>query len=229
MSGPAYVLYPAERERETAPLFLLLGEEKAIVTAVPGTTRDLVTGEMTLEGIRVRLTDTAGVREARDEVERIGIERSRRAMAEADAVLMVLDGSMPLQPEDEALLEILPQNGVLVINKQDLPQKLTLPETGRRVIRCSALDPDSLEEIRDYLREYTALSDQMAVTQPRQLDALKRAVGFLESALETARALPPDLAATDLQSAQSALGEITGDQVDERLLDRVFENFCVGK
>ena len=207
----------------------LLGEEKAIVTAIPGTTRDLVTGEMTLEGIRVRLTDTAGVREARDEVERIGIERSRRAMSEADAVLLVLDGSMPLQEEDRELLEILPENAALVINKQDLPRKLELPETEKPVLTCSALEPESLGRIRDYLRQFTALSDQMAVTQPRHLDALKRAVRFLESALETARTLPPDLAATDLQAAQCALGEITGDQVDERLLDRVFASFCVGK
>ena len=90
-------------------------------------------------------------------------------------------------------------------------------------------DPDSLEGIRAWLRRFTAISDRMEVTQPRHLDALRRAAGFLESALETVRTLPPDLAATDLQSAQSALGEITGDQVDERLLDRIFSEFCVGK
>ncbi len=207
----------------------LLGEDRAIVTDVPGTTRDLVTGEMTLDGIRIRLTDTAGMRETRDEVERIGVERSRQAMREADAVLLVLDGSAPLQEEDRALMDMLPENGAWVVNKQDLPGKLELPETDRTVLYCSALEPESLDGIRAYLRRFTVLSDQMEVTQPRHLDALKRAVAFLESALETARTLPPDLAATDLQSAQAALGEITGDQVDERLLDAVFDKFCVGK
>ena len=207
----------------------LLGEEKAIVTAVPGTTRDLVTGEMTLEGVRVILTDTAGLRETGDEVERIGVERTRKAMEESDAVLLVLDGSAPLQEEDLELLRSLPENAAVAVNKQDLPQRLTLPETDRRVIPCCAKDPDSLEGIRAWLRRFTAISDRMEVTQPRHLDALRRAAGFLESALETVRTLPPDLAATDLQSAQSALGEITGDQVDERLLDRIFSEFCVGK
>ena len=207
----------------------LLGEDKAIVTPIPGTTRDLVTGEMTLDGIRVTLTDTAGVRETLDEVEILGVERSRKAMEEADAVLLVLDGSEPLQPEDRALMEHLPENAAIVVNKQDLPQRIQLPETERTVIHCSAREPESLGAVKAYLRRFTTLSDRMTLTQPRHLDALKRAIAFLESALETARTLPPDLAATDLQSAQAALGEITGDQVDEKLLDTVFERFCVGK
>jgi tRNA modification GTPase len=150
-------------------------------------------------------------------------------MEESDAVLLVLDGSAPLQEEDLELLRSLPENAAVAVNKQDLPQRLTLPETDRTVIPCCAKDPDSLEGIRAWLRRFTAISDRMEVTQPRHLDALRRAAGFLESALETVRTLPPDLAATDLQSAQSALGEITGDQVDERLLDRIFSEFCVGK
>ncbi len=209
----------------------LLGEDRAIVTAVPGTTRDLVTGEMNLDGIRVILTDTAGLREAGDEAERIGVERSRKAMAEADAVLLVLDGSEPLQEGEAELIRRLPENAAIVLNKRDLGEKLELPAEaeGRTVIRCSAREPESLGEIRSYLRRFTAVSDRMAVTQPRHLDALRRALGFLESALETARTLPPDLAATDLESAQACLGEITGDRVDEKLLDLVFSRFCVGK
>ncbi|MBQ9252000.1 MAG: tRNA uridine-5-carboxymethylaminomethyl(34) synthesis GTPase MnmE [Clostridia bacterium] len=226
----------------------LLGEEKAIVTPIPGTTRDLVQGEMTLGGVRVQITDTAGVRETQDEVEKIGVERSRRAMAEADVTLLALDGSQPLQKEDQDLIVALPEQAAILINKQDLPQQIALPEqadilpnkqdqpqqntlleTGHRLIPCSAKNPETLRPVKDYLREFTALSDQMAVTQPRHLDALKRAVGFLREALETVQTLPPDLAATDLQAAQQALGEITGDQVDEKLLDKVFSSFCVGK
>ena len=207
----------------------MLGEDRAIVTPIPGTTRDLVRGEMNLDGIRVMLTDTAGLRETGDEVEKIGVDRSRRAMAEADAVLLVLDGSEELRAEDRALIADLPENAALVVNKQDLPRRLELPETDRTVLFCSAKHPESLGPVRDYLRQFTALSDRMAVTQPRQIDALKRAVGHLEDALETVRTMTPDMAATDLQAAQAALGEITGDQVDEKLLDAVFDQFCVGK
>ena len=210
----------------------LLGEERAIVTPVPGTTRDLVSGEIMLSGIRVTLTDTAGLRETEEPVERIGVERSRRAMAEADVTLLVLDGSQPLTPEDRALLAELPGNAAVVVNKTDLPRRLELPpETAenRTVIACSAKDPATLGPVKEYLKSFTALSDRMEVTQPRHLDALRRAVSFLESALETAKTLPPDLAATDLQAAQAALSEITGDQADEKLLDAVFSQFCVGK
>ena len=107
----------------------LLGEDKAIVTAVAGTTRDLVTGEMTLNGVRVILTDTAGLRETGDEVERIGVERTRKAMAEADVTLLVLDGSEPMRAEDRELLETVTGEGAILVNKRDLPRRLDMPET----------------------------------------------------------------------------------------------------
>ena len=207
----------------------LLGEEKAIVTNIPGTTRDLVSGEMNLGGIRVQLTDTAGLRETEDAVEQIGVARSRKAMAETDVALLVLEGSEPLGEEDRQLLSEMPENGAIVVNKNDLPQRLELPETGRKVFFCSAMDPGTLEPLKEYLRSFTETADRMAVTQPRHLDALKRAIAHLEAALETARTLPTDMAATDLQAAQQALAEITGDQADEKLLDKVFSTFCVGK
>ncbi len=207
----------------------LLGEEKAIVTAIPGTTRDLVSGEMTLDGVRVILTDTAGVRETGDPVEQLGVARSRKAMAEADAVLLVLDASETLTAEEREMMESLPESAAILVNKSDLPEKLRLPETKHTVLTCSATHPESLGPVRDYLRSLTALSDRMVMTSPRQMDALSRAIGYLRSALETARTLPPDLAVTDLQAAQEALGEITGDRADEKLLDAVFSRFCVGK
>ena len=207
----------------------LLGEEKAIVTPIPGTTRDLVTGEMSLGGVRVQLTDTAGLRNTEDVVERLGVARSRQAMAEADLTLLVLDGSGPMTPEDRELLDQLPEEAAIFVNKQDLPQRLVLPGARVPVFQGSAKRPETLDALKTFLRSRTALSDRMAVTQPRHLDALRRAVGSLEAALETARTMPPDLAATDLQAAQAALGEITGDQVDEKLLDAVFSQFCVGK
>ena len=189
-------------------LNVLLGEDRAIVTNIPGTTRDTVHGEMTLNGFRVLLTDTAGIHETEDPVEKIGVERSERARQDADAAV--------------------------VINKTDLDQVVT--EEAVRAIRpevkcitVSAKDPESLKPLKDLLAGYVAVTDQMALTQPRHLDAARRAAGHLRDALRTLDGFTPDVAATDLQAAQAALSEITGDRADEKLLDRVFSQFCVGK
>lgn len=212
----------------------LLGEDRAIVTDVAGTTRDTVTGEMMLNGIRVILTDTAGMRDTSDPVERIGVERSRTALDTADAVLLILDGSEPLRTEDAELLKALKTNAAAVLNKSDLASKLTSEEI-RRIrpdlpcFETSTLDSDTLEPVRDHLRAFAEISDRMALTLPRQQDALCRAVEALESALETLKVWTPDMASTDLQTAQEALSEITGERADEQLLDAVFSQFCVGK
>ncbi len=212
----------------------LLGEERAIVTNIPGTTRDTVQGEMTVRGFRVLLTDTAGIHETADPVEKIGVERSEKARKEADASLLILDGSEPLTETDRELLARFSGEGAVVINKTDLPQSLReedvrkiLPHT--ECITVCANDPDSLKPLIRYLEKFTEISDQLALTQPRHLDAARRALKHMKDALETLDSFTPDVAATDLQAAQAALGEITGENADEKLLDRVFSGFCVGK
>ena len=212
----------------------LLGQDRAIVTDIPGTTRDTVDGEITLDGIRVHLTDTAGLRETEDPIERIGVERSQQALRNADLVLLVLDGSRePDGAETERIREET-DRCVVLINKSDLPQVID-EDTVRDInpalksLTVSALYPETLRPLKDLLRERVRLSDRMALTQPRHLEAVRRALGFLRSALATLDTWTPDMAATDLQAAQAALGEITGDQADEKLLDRVFAEFCVGK
>ena len=212
----------------------LLGEERAIVTSVPGTTRDTIRGEMTMNGIRVELTDTAGIRETDDPVERIGVERSESIWKNADLTLLVLDGAAELTEEDRKLLEDLQGEAVIVINKADLPKQLSAeeirkirPDTKR--ITVSVKDPETLQPLKEELRRLAAVSDQLSLTQPRQLDAAKRAAAHLKDALMTLESFTPDMAATDLQAAQEALSEITGDRADEKLLDRVFSQFCVGK
>ena len=212
----------------------LLGENRAIVTNIPGTTRDTVRGEMTVNGFRVILTDTAGIHETDDPVEKIGVERSEQARRDADAEMLVLDGSEPLTETDAELLRGLGRNGVVVINKTDLPQTLTeadvraiLPDA--ECLTVCANDAGSLRPLRKWLESYTEVSDQMALTQPRHLDAAHRAVSHLKDALRTLDTFTPDVAATDLQAAQAALSEITGENADEKLLDRVFSTFCVGK
>lgn len=212
----------------------LLQEERAIVTNVPGTTRDTVQGEMTLQGIRVILTDTAGIRETDDPVEQIGVERSVKARNEADVTLLVLDGSEGLQAEDIELLEQFDGPGAVIINKTDLKdvigeQDIRAVNPEARCLTVSAREPESLLKIREYLKEYARISDQLALTQPRHLDAARRAVRHLKDAMKTLEAYSPDIASTDLQAAQYALSEITGEQADEKLLDRIFASFCVGK
>ena len=212
----------------------LLGEDRAIVTNIPGTTRDTVYGEMTIRGIRVILTDTAGIHETDDPVEKIGVERSQRARENADASLLILDGSEPLTDTDRELLGKLHGESAAVINKTDLPQSIREEEIKaiRPDIPCMtvcAMKTDSLKPVAAWLESLAEVSDRMALTQPRHLDAARRAAGHMQDAMRTLESFTPDVAATDLQAAQSALSEITGENADEKLLDRVFSRFCVGK
>ena len=232
--GMRVTLFGIPNAGKSSLLNALLGQEKAIVTEIPGTTRDTVEGEMTLDGIRVHLTDTAGMRDTEDPIERIGVERSERARRNADIAMLVLDGSRGMTGEERGWIGQLNPSDAVIINKSDLPQKIT-EKTVRALrpeIRCitvSALDSGSLRPVRDYLRKNAEIGDRLALTQPRHLDAVKRAAGHLEDALRTLEAWTPDMAATDLQAAQNALSEVTGDRADEKLLDMVFSKFCVGK
>lgn len=212
----------------------LLGEERAIVTPIPGTTRDMITGDVCLDGCIIHLVDTAGLHPTNDPVEQLGVARAENAIRQADVVLLVLDASQPLTNEDSALLNKLQGlNAALVLNKADLPAALTEQEvspllTGAPVLSLSAQQPNTLESLKAYLCQQANLSDQLTLTQPRHLEAARRAAAHLRQAA-AALDMAIDLAAIDLQAAQLALSEITGDQVEERLLDRVFSQFCVGK
>ena len=232
--GMRVTLFGIPNAGKSSLLNALTGQEKAIVTDIPGTTRDTIEGEMSIDGIRVILTDTAGMRRTEDPIERIGVERSEQARQQADIAFLVLDGSKEPGEEETTWLEQLHEEDAVIINKSDLPQKPT-QETIRTIrpdIQCltvSALDTESLQLIRSFLRKKAEVRDQLALTQPRHLEAVKRAVAALHDALRTLETWTPDMASTDLQDAQNALCEITGDRVDEKLLDTVFSMFCVGK
>ncbi len=216
-------------------LNLLLGEEKAIVTSIPGTTRDLVEGELMLSGCRIRLIDTAGIRETDDVVEAEGVHRARQAAERADLVLLVVDSSSPLTKEDrEMLLSLKDLPLAIVLNKQDLPSGGTeeqlrslLPDLP--LIPVCALKQDGCRTLKDYILEKARVSDLLSLTQPRHMDAARRAALALQDAEETLLHDALDLCTLDLDRAQAALSEITGDNVEESLLDRVFSTFCVGK
>lgn len=222
-------------------LNLLTGEDRAIVTSIPGTTRDVLEGSILLDGIQIHLTDTAGLRSTEDPIERIGVARSKKAIEQADIRILILDGSETLSQEDEKHLLSLEEKDAVVINKSDLPQCIDPEEikgiflkrvsnAAPQILSVSALDEASLFPLKEFLRQSGAIHSGLSVTSPRHLSALRSASKHLHDALLSLEAhCPPDLISIDLQSAQSTLCEITGETAGEKLLDRVFSTFCVGK
>jgi tRNA modification GTPase len=222
-------------------LNLLTGEDRAIVTSIPGTTRDVLEGSILLDGIQIHLTDTAGLRSTEDPIERIGVARSKKAIEQADIRILILDGSETLSQEDEKHLLSLEEKDAVVINKSDLPQCIDPEEikgiflkrvsnAAPQILSVSALDEASLFPLKEFLRQSGAIRSGLSVTSPRHLSALRSASKHLHDALLSLEAhCPPDLISIDLQSAQSTLCEITGETAGEKLLDRVFSSFCVGK
>ncbi|MDR0928850.1 MAG: tRNA uridine-5-carboxymethylaminomethyl(34) synthesis GTPase MnmE [Oscillospiraceae bacterium] len=207
----------------------LLGEERAIVTAQPGTTRDAVQGTLLLSGVAVHLTDTAGLRGAEGEAEALGIERARRAMAGADLLLVTLDASQPLHADDQQLLnDTQGRDRLILLNKADLPVQLDAPHD----LAVSARTGQGLAALREALaaRAGSAQAGGALLTQARHVQAAERAIAALDDMMETLRAgMPVDFAAVDAREALAALGEITGESAEERVVDAVFAGFCVGK
>jgi tRNA modification GTPase len=226
----------------------LLRTERAIVTPIPGTTRDTLEEVANVRGVPLVLTDTAGLRgeaDTHDPIERIGMERTRRALNQAALVLVVLDGSEPLAEADAALIQEVRRAGVgmalVALNKSDLPPVVTRQEIdalsgGMEVVSASAVSEDGTRELEEKLAalvlggKAVPRHGDATITSVRHLDALRRAREHVESALQSAgEHAPAALTAVDLHSALNALGEITGETVGEDLLDEIFRNFCIGK
>ena len=220
-------------------LNLLSQRERAIVTDLPGTTRDLLESELVLDGVPLTLLDTAGIRPTSDRVEQLGIERSRAALAAADAVLLLFDLEAGWSLEDQALRELVPEGVVLLVagNKADwagLPVGLVPPGDGEPAdVRFSALTGAGRDElVAELLRRCGAgcLEGVQVALNARQRDLAAAAALSLGAALEAAaQQLPWDFWTIDLRAAVRALGEITGEAVSEAVLDRVFSRFCIGK
>lgn len=205
---------------------VLLGSDRAIVTASAGTTRDVIDEKLCMDGVPVRLIDTAGIREASDEAERIGVDRAREALKGADVVCLVLNAAEPLAEQDETLLqETEGSTRVVVLNKSDLPQKCDYTDAA---IRVSAKTGEGLSELQKAILELAApeRADGTTITNERHIRALEFARAALWDA-NTADEL--DCAATDVKNALHHLGSITGTDVDAAVIDRIFERFCVGK
>lgn len=219
----------------------LAQESKAIVTEIPGTTRDVIEEYVTLNGIPLKLLDTAGIRETTDVVEQIGVSRSRGALEEADLVLLVLNGAEPLTEDDWKLLEHLRDKQTLVVvNKTDLPLAAELDEikllfAPDRIIMMSVQEEKGLDKLEQAISSMffagaVEAGDMTYVSNIRHIHLLKQAAASLEEAIQAAEQMTPiDMIQIDIGRAWEQLGEIIGDSVGDSLIDQIFSQFCLGK
>lgn len=224
----------------------LVQTDRAIVTPIPGTTRDVLEEYVNVRGIPLRLLDTAGLRETEDPVEQEGVRRTRTAIDRAELVLLVLDSSQPPHPDDLALLnQRSGTRGILVLNKSDLPRRLhesDLPPSRQGshsgtlpIVGVSALTGQGLDELRSAIWMLAAGSpleptDMAAITRLRHEDALSRVRQALQQAQESVTAqAPQECVALDLRQAIDGLEELTGVVTTDEILDRIFSEFCIGK
>ena len=220
----------------------LLGYDRAIVTDIPGTTRDTVEEKCVLGGVLLRLIDTAGLRETEDAVEKLGTERSRRAAEDAGLVLALIDGSQPVTPEDEAILRLAAgkERWILLLTKSDLPPKAVLPRLSAlpgtapaAVLSLSAKTGSGIPALETAVAELFPQGEAETgslLTNPRQADAVGRALDAVRRAEESlSLGLTPDVILTDAEEALSALGELTGATAREEIVSAIFSRFCVGK
>lgn len=219
----------------------LLKENRAIVTEIPGTTRDIIEETVLLGGIALKVVDTAGIRQTQDVVEKIGVEKSIALLHQADLILVVLDVTQGLTSEDEEILQMVKDSGtkfIVLLNKIDLNQegKLdALSSLEAPVVKISAKEEMGLEQLEKeidnlVLQGEVAAQDKGLISKFRHYEALQKAKGFLEEAMHALEmGMAADFLSIDLKSAWEALGEITGDTVGEDILDRIFADFCIGK
>jgi tRNA modification GTPase len=219
----------------------LLGEERALVASVPGTTRDIIEDSLTLSGIQVRLSDTAGLHRSDHEIERMGIERAREKIHQADIVLLVLDASRPLEQSDHEIAELLAgTNHLAVINKTDLPAVWAKKDLAAflhadRTAAVSALGHHGIEELKETLAQMigqqTAISpSDILIANARHRCSLEKTRDALKAAFAgLTDGLAPELIAVDLHTALDSLGEITGATTPDDILETIFSRFCIGK
>ena len=203
----------------------LLSFERSIVTDIAGTTRDTINESASIRGISVTLTDTAGIRETGDAIEKMGVTRAEKCVDEADCVLLVLDSSGEIEKEDEKLLSKMDDRFILVANKDDISKNEI-----EGAIRISALTGEGISELTDAIyRKISPGEDDEKLLTLRQTEAARRAEACLERMIALSSETELDLMREDLTDALNILGEITGENITEQVIDGIFERFCVGK
>lgn len=218
----------------------MLRENRAIVTDVPGTTRDTLEEDIVIGNILLHLIDTAGIHETENKVERIGIEKTKNSVESADFVIVVLDASEEISKEDQEIFQLCEEcPGVVLLNKTDLPQKLTQKEldsfTKKAVISFSAMTGEGLEELEQFIKQQfieqkIETKDELYITNVRQKEALFQARESLKRVKESIElGMPEDLYAIDLTDAYESLGKIIGETIEEDIIDKIFKDFCMGK
>jgi len=219
----------------------LVQENKAIVTDIAGTTRDIIEEYVNVRGVPLKLVDTAGIRETEDIVERIGVERSRQVLKQADLILLVLNQADELTPEDERLFEAVDGMDVIVVlNKTDLEQKIDLTRVRKlakqsKIVTTSLLTDDGVNQLEEaiasmFFEGSIESGDLTYVSNARHIALLHQAKQTIEDAIQAAQeSVPIDMIQIDVTRTWEILGEITGDTVEESLLDQLFSQFCLGK
>lgn len=236
MLNEGYVVVIAGRPNvgKSSLFNMLLGKDRAIVTHIPGTTRDAVDDVLIKDGVPIRLIDTAGIRESADEVEHIGISRAKEAAKSADLTLFVLDASEGITDEDKDIYASLGRNTVIVLNKSDMPDRTSEEDVvkafGKTAVTVSALRGQGRKSILGLIRP-PAISEaeDVVITNERHFNILNSAKDSLESAIEAFETADLDCVTIDIKAAWDSLGEITGVTVTEEIIGSMFETFCLGK
>lgn len=219
----------------------LINENKAIVTEIPGTTRDVIEEYINIDGIPIKIVDTAGIRETEDVVEKIGVEKSKEKIDEADLVIFMLDLSRKIDEEDIEIMEFIKNKKYIVLlNKLDLNKDLNEENNfikglnSKYIIKTSVKNNSGLNELKECIKDLffsgEIKSDEIIVTNARHQEALIRSKESCIQAIETlSDEISIDLASIDIRNAWKYLGEITGDTLDENIIDKIFSEFCLGK
>ncbi len=218
----------------------LLGENRAIVTDIAGTTRDTLEEQIQMQGISLNIVDTAGIRDTEDLVEQIGVSRAREAAEDADLIIYVADSSIPLDKNDEDIMRLIQRRkAVVLLNKTDLESVITKEElerkTGKTVIGVSAKEETGIEELEEVIKAMfykgeLDFNDEIYITNIRQKAALQESYNSLMMVMEGIEArMPEDLYSIDLMNAYEQLGKMIGEAVEEDLVNEIFGKFCMGK
>lgn len=219
----------------------LLREDRAIVTNIPGTTRDSIEEFLTIEGVPVRLIDTAGIRETEDIVESMGVEKARQYLDKADVVVLVIDGSKPLEPEEQELLQLITNRpSIIFLNKADQTQCIVKEEiaalgTFTEIVTISAAQGEGMNEMAKVITSLVQggtvqASHEAMLSNVRHITLMEQAKSSLDqSILAIDSGMPIDLIVTDIRAAWELLGDITGESLRESMVDELFKRFCLGK